>query len=96
MKIRTAEFTPYGSVIIVALVGSNFTDSASGLVMLLTVQKYFPQNAIMLVSIQDNGFRAYATFLTSELLALLQLEELVYADLDLAVAPVAPEEEMPF
>jgi hypothetical protein len=49
---------------------------------------------IMLVSIEDNGPRAYATFETHMLLALIQLENLFMTVLDLDALP--PEEALPF
>lgn len=48
----------------------------------------------MLVSVEDNGFKAYATFQTAALLALLQLNQLALVDLDLDTPP--PEPELPF
>lgn len=48
----------------------------------------------MLVSIEDNGPRAYAFFQTHMILALIQLENLHLSILDLSAAP--PEQEIPF
>ena len=48
----------------------------------------------MLVSIEDNGMRAYAPFETHVLLALIQLENLRLESMDLG-QPI-PEVELPF
>jgi hypothetical protein len=47
----------------------------------------------MLVSIEPNGFRAYAPFQTGELLALLQLETLAFQEIDISLP--APERDAP-
>ena len=94
MRIQVAEVTPYGSPILIALVPSEFTLSAAGDGLLSEIQRHYPTHPIMLVSVQPNGFRAYAKFQTHMLLALIQLEYLDLVEVDLAMAP--PEEELPF
>jgi hypothetical protein len=96
MKIQVAEIDPYGSVIIVAIVASEFTVARSGDALIEKLQPYFRIHPIMLVSVQQNGFRAYAHFQTHLLLALIQLENLTLRDLDLSVPPEEVDEELPF
>lgn len=96
MKIHTAEIEPYGSVIIVAIVDSKYTTAGAGDDMLRRLQPYFRTHPIMLVSIESNGFRAYAHFQTHLLLVLIQLENLSLRELDLSIAPTEVEEELPF
>lgn len=96
MKIQVAEVTPFGSPVLIAIVATTFTDPLNGPSMLERVQLYFRLHPIMLVSIQENGYRAYATFETHILLALIQLEFLDVTELDLSVPPADPDDELPF
>lgn len=96
MRVQVSEIDPYGSVIIVAIVASEYTVAGPGDELLKKLQPYFRIHPIMLVSVQSNGFRAYAHFQTHLLLALIQLENLNLRELDLTVAPVEEEEELPF
>lgn len=96
MKIQVAEIDPYGSIIIVAIVNSAYTVAGPGDELLSQLQPYFKIHPIMLVSIEENGFRAYAPFQTHLLLALIQLENLSLRELDLSVPPAEEEEELPF
>ncbi|SFD83922.1 hypothetical protein [Massilia yuzhufengensis] len=96
MKIRVAEVTPYGSPILVAVVPSEYTTPTHGADLIARIQPYFPIHPIMLVSIQGNGFQAYAPFETHRLLALIQLEYLDLNELDLSIPPPEKEEELPF
>jgi len=50
----------------------------------------------MLVSVERDGFGAYAPFQTHTLLALLQLEHLTLHELDLDVPPAEKDEPLPF
>jgi hypothetical protein len=50
----------------------------------------------MLVSIERNGFRAWAPFQTGKLLALLQLETLALREIDLSLPPPDKDEPLPF
>lgn len=50
--------------------------------LLLRLTPFFPTLPIMLVAIANNGFAAYSTFQSHELLSLLQLERLTFVDLD--------------
>ena len=93
--IQVATFTPYGTDIIVALVESTFTVAGEGDLMLRRISRHYPFNGIMLVSIQQNGFRAYAAFQTAQLLALLQLEVIDFTALDLN-GEIADERPLPF
>lgn len=79
----------------VALVPSEFTVQAAGELLIQRIQKYYPCQAVMLVSVEKNGFRSFAYFQTHEFLALLQLDILVFNHIDLAVPPV-DESELPF
>lgn len=94
MIVQTSEWTPYGAYIRVVLVPSEYTLAGPGDRLIDRIMVYAPPYTVMLVSIEENGFRAYAPFQTQELLALLQLEELEYLPLDLSVPP--PDPELPF
>lgn len=96
MKIHVAEVTPYGSPVLIAIVPSDFTNPLNGPNLLQRIQPHYPTHPIMLVSIEENGFRAYATFETHMLLALIQLEFLDSTELDLSAPPRVAEEELPF
>lgn len=94
MIIQVAEVTPYGSPILVAIVESIFTQPAYGPDMVKRIQAHYPLYPIMLVSVEENGFRAHASFQTHLLLALIQLEHLQLVELDLDQPPV--EQPLPF
>jgi hypothetical protein len=96
MKVQVAEIDPYGSVIIVAIVPSECTVAGAGDDLLKRIQPYFKVHPIMLVSVEANGFRAYAPFQTHLLLALIQLENLDLHELDLSLPPPEDEEDPPF
>jgi hypothetical protein len=51
---------------------------------------------MMLVSIEPNGYRAYAPFETHRLLALMQLEQLTLQPVDLSLPPPEKYEALPF
>ena len=93
MKIQVMEFAPHGSPIVVAIVESRFTVKGAAEPVLKKVAEHVPFRPIMLVSIEPNGFRAYAPFQTGELLALLQLEELAFKEIDISLP--APESDAP-
>jgi hypothetical protein len=93
MKVQVMEFAPHGSPIVVAIVESRFTVKGAAEPVLKKLAGHFPFQPIMLVSIEPNGFRAYAPFQTGELLALLQLEELAIQEIDIALP--APESDAP-
>jgi len=63
---------------------------------LARLQKHFPLEPIMLVSVERDGFDAYAPFQTYTLLALLQLEQLTLHEIDLSVLPAEKDEPLPF
>ncbi len=94
MIVRTAVVAPSGSPLLVALVESAFTLPAAGDALMKRIQPHLPTMPIMLVSIEANGFRAHAAFRTGEILALLQLEQLAFTELDLD-KPL-PEAAAPF
>lgn len=96
MKVHVAEVTPYGSPILVAIVPSIYTERSTGPGMLLQLQAHYQRHPIMLVSMEKNGFRAYATFETHMLLALIQLEFLDLKEVDLSVPPCEEDDELPF
>jgi hypothetical protein len=95
MKVRTAIFTPFDAPIIVALVDSRYTRAAEGEALVERLGRHFRTAPIMLVSIEPNGYRAYATFQTHVLLALLQLEVLHFDEVDLDETPLE-EDCVPF
>ncbi|NHZ99430.1 hypothetical protein [Massilia sp. CCM 8734] len=76
-----------GSLVAIVLVDSADTLPERGPALLVRLQPYFPALPIMLVSVEDNGFRAFATFQTSELLALVQLEHVNFVEVDLSARP---------
>jgi len=96
MKVQVAEVTPFGSPVLIAIVPTTFTGPVSGPGMLQKLQPYYRLHPIMLVSLEKNGFRAYATFETHMLLALIQLEFLDLTELDLSIPPPDPDDELPF
>jgi hypothetical protein len=77
------------------LVDSADTLPERGPALLVRLQPHFPALPIMLVSIEDNGFRAFATFQTSELLALVQLEHVNFVEIDIDARP-ADADVLPF
>jgi hypothetical protein len=93
MRIQVTQFAPHGSPIVVALVESGFTVRGAAEPLLKKVAEHFPAQPVMLVSIEPNGFRAYAPFQTGELLALLQLETLAFEEIDISLP--APERDAP-
>lgn len=96
MKIQVAEVTPYGPPILVAIVPSEYTVSATGPGLIRRIEPHYPTHPIMLVSVESNGFRAFAPFQTHKLLALIQLEYLQLTELDLEMPPPDRDEELPF
>ena len=95
MQLRYAEIEPYGAPITVVIVDSQFTQAGPGDDLLHRLRPYFRTSPIMLISVERNGFRAYAPFQTHLLLALIQLEELQIREIDLDEAPCI-DEEVPF
>lgn len=93
MRIQVTQFAPHGSPIVVALVDSGLTVKGAAEPVLKKVAEHFPYLPIMLVSIERNGFRAYAPFQTAQLLALLQLETLEFEEIDISLP--APESDAP-
>jgi len=87
------EFAPHGAPIIVAIVESRWTLKGAAEPVLKKVAAHFPSRPVMLVSIEPNGFRAYAHFQTAQLLVLLQLEELAFEEIDISLP--APENDAP-
>lgn len=95
MKIQATEVTPYGSPVLITVVPSEYTNPAYASSLVPQIQKHYPTHPIMLVSVERNGFRAYAAFETHLLLALIQLENLDLRELDLSNPP-SDDEELPF
>lgn len=95
MRVKVGQWTPYSTTIAVALVDSEFTVQSAGQLLIKRIEKYYPSQAVMLVSVEDNGFRAYAYFQTHEFLALMQLDVIAFEEIDLSVPP-AHESELPF
>ena len=96
MRIQVTQFAPHGSPIVVALVESGFTVQGAAEPVLKKVAEHFPALPVMLVSIEPNGFRAYAPFQTGELLALLQLETLAFQEIDISLPAPESDEPLPF
>jgi hypothetical protein len=93
MRIRVTQFAPHGSPIVVAIVDSRYTVKGAAEPVLKKVAEHFPAQPVMLISVEPNGFRAYAPFQTGELLALLQLETLALREIDISLP--APEGDAP-
>ncbi|KQQ87225.1 hypothetical protein [Massilia sp. Leaf139] len=87
MRVQVTQFAPHGSPIVVAVVASAFTLKDAAEPVLKKVAEHYPALPVMLVSIEPNGFRAYAPFQTGELLALLQLEQLHFEEIDISLPP---------
>ena len=98
MKIDAAAVLINRTRVAIALVGANVTEPTSdaGDRIIRLVQPFFPLLPIMLVSIQDNGFRAYAHFQTPTLLSLVQLLAIPWQDYDLANPPAKDYSPEPF
>lgn len=94
MLIQVAEVESHGAPILLAIVPSEFTLPEAGPSMISRIARHRPTLPIMLISIEENGPRAFAYFHTHVLLALLQLETLTLVDLDLAGEISEPE--LPF
>ena len=96
MRVLAAEIEPYGAPILVGIVDSLYTSVEAGDALLKRLQPYFPIHPIMLVSVEQNGYRAHAPFETHRLLALIQLEQLTLHEIDLSVPPPMRDEPLPF
>lgn len=96
MKIQITEFAPHGSTVVVAIVDPRYTVSGAAEPVWKKVSAHFPARPVMLVSIEPNGFRAWAPFQTGQLLALLQLETLALREIDLELPPHREDEALPF
>ncbi|MFC5480452.1 hypothetical protein [Massilia suwonensis] len=96
MLIQVTEFAPHGSPIAVAIVDTAYTVKGAAEPVLKKVAEYFPALPVMLVSIEANGFRAYAPFQTGELLALLQLEQLHFQEIDISLPAPGKDDPLPF
>ena len=94
MKVRAGEVTVADTRLAIILVDLKYIGSAGDRIIELA-QPFFPHVGIMLVAIDDNGFEARAYFHTATFLALLQLEEIDFVEIDLDTPPV-PDEELPF
>jgi hypothetical protein len=95
VRVKVAQWAPYGTAMAVALVASEFTVQTAGQLLIQRIEKYYRGQAVMLVSVEKNGFRAYAYFQTHEFLALMQLDVMAFDELDLTVPPV-DDSELPF
>ncbi|MDB5747896.1 MAG: hypothetical protein JWP72_2744 [Massilia sp.] len=96
MRVQITEFAPHGSPVLVAIVDPRYTLKGAAEPLWKKVSTHFPARPVMLVSIEPNGFRAWAPFQTGRLLALLQLETLALREIDLAVPPPGKDELLPF
>ena len=96
MRIQVTQFAPHGSPIVVAIVETGLAIKGTAEPVLKKVAEHFPALPVMLVSIEPNGFRAYAPFQTAELLALLQLETLEFQEIDISLPVPENDEPLPF
>lgn len=96
MRVQVSEFAPHGSTVVVAIVEPRHTVTGIAEPVWKQVSAHFPALPVMLVSVEPNGFRAWAPFQTAQLLALLQLETLALRELDLTVPPVREDQPLPF
>lgn len=95
MKVQVAQVEVLGSKIVVVVANSEFTQAHAGAPLILRVQPHYPTQAIMIVSVEQNGFRAFAHFQTAKTLAMMQLELLSFTSLDLSVSPIDTS-DLPF
>lgn len=96
MRIQVTQFAPHGAPIVVAIVDSRYTVQGTAEPVLKKVAQHFPALPVMLVSLEPNGFRAYAPFQTGELLALLQLETLRFQEIDISLPAPDKDGPLPF
>lgn len=87
MRLSAAIATLNDTDIAIVLVDSAFTVDPAGTVLLHSLRPHFPTLPVMIVSIERNGFRAFATFQTAQLLAILQLEELTFVKFNVSCPP---------
>lgn len=80
--------------LLVVLVESEVLRAGEGDRVIDQLRQHFRSLPIMLVAIEDNGYRAYAHFQTAALLAMLQLEKIQFREIDLTAA--LPDQELPF
>jgi hypothetical protein len=92
MNVKAAIATVNGMKLAVVLV-DEIPPEREALDLLRNLTPYFPPMGIMLVTVGDNGFRAFATFQTQAILALLQLQQLAFLPLD---APLPSDPALPF
>lgn len=76
-----------------ALVESEYTLAGAGGPILRRLVPFYPTLPIMLVSVEDNGFRAWADFQTHEILAMVQTRKLEFTIVD---TDFPPHIETPF
>ena len=96
MRAQVTEFAPHGSPVVVAIVEPRYTRAGAAEPVWKQVAAHFPARPVMLVSVEPNGFRAWAPFQTGQLLALLQLETLALREIDLSLPPPRVDEPLPF
>lgn len=94
MKILITKINQYGSDVVVALVDSAFSQEGAGDTLMQRIAPHYPGRPVMLVSLEENGYRAHAHFQTHMILMALQREQLRFEEVDLD-QPL-PEEELPF
>jgi len=74
-------------------VESEHTLNGTGDLLLRRLLPFYPTLPIMLVSVEKNGFRAWADFQTHEILALVQTKKLDFIIVD---TDFPPQKEIPF
>jgi hypothetical protein len=80
-------------ILVVVLVESQYTLAEAGRPIMRLVQPFYPTLPLMLVSLEKNGYRAWADFETHKLLVLVQNKNLNFEEVD---TDFPPEEELPF
>lgn len=94
MLVSITKIRQHGSDVIVALVEPAFSVVGVGDDLINRIAPHYPDRPVMLVSLEENGYRAYAHFQTHMTLMALQREQLSFVEVD--IDQPLPEEELPF
>jgi hypothetical protein len=88
-------YLPPDVTLAVALVSAEQAVPGAGDDIIRLLKPHFPALPIMLVSVTENGFKAYAPFQTARLLAQLQMEQIYWRDVDPS-RPPEDDSSLPF